>query len=111
MKEPDPSSFSVRKLRGRNVNEELQTPSIRQLPPGQIHIHSTVQKLQKKKKNIHLPLLISQSTAALVSTVLPPSSSDLDTDQGKIIDEILKQTTQTFNQMLLKTTIGKPISN
>ena len=25
-KEPDPSSLNVKKLRGRNVNEELHTP-------------------------------------------------------------------------------------
>ena len=32
-KEPDPSLLNVRELRGRNVNEELYTPSIRQPPP------------------------------------------------------------------------------
>ena len=32
-KEPDPSSLNVRELRGRNVSEELHTPSIRQLLP------------------------------------------------------------------------------
>ena len=38
-----------------------------------------------------------------VSTILPQSGSDLDTDQGEIIDEKLKQVAQTVNQMLLKT--------
>ena len=33
-KEPDPSSLNVRELKGRNVNEELHTPSVRQQPPG-----------------------------------------------------------------------------
>ena len=31
-KKPDPSKINVWELRGRNVNEELQTPSMR-LPP------------------------------------------------------------------------------
>ena len=33
MKEPDPSLLNIRKLGGRSVNEELNTPSIRQSPP------------------------------------------------------------------------------
>ena len=45
-KEPDPSSLNVRKLRGRSVNEELHTFSIRQPPPGPIHVHNTVQNLK-----------------------------------------------------------------
>ena len=35
-KEPDPTSLNVRKLTGRNVKQELHTPSIRQPPPGPI---------------------------------------------------------------------------
>ena len=38
--EPDPSSLNVRELRGRSVNEELHTPSIRQPTLGLIHMHS-----------------------------------------------------------------------
>ena len=34
--EPDPSTLNVRELKGRNVNEELHTSSIRQPPPGVI---------------------------------------------------------------------------
>ena len=51
------------------------------------------------------------STPALVSSILPQSSSDLDTDQGDIIDEILKQVAQSVNQMLLKTSTGNPTSS
>ena len=40
-------------------------------------------------KNMCLPPQISQSTPALVSTILPQSSSDLDTDQDEITDEML----------------------
>ena len=58
-----------------------------------------------------LPPPINQSTPALVSTILPHSSSDLDTDQGEIIDKILKQVSQRVNKMLLKTTTGNPASN
>ena len=38
-------------------------------------------------------------------------SVDLDTDQGEIIDEMLKQAVQTVNQTLLKITTGSPASN
>ena len=54
---------------------------------------------------------MNQSTPALVTTILPQSSSDLDTDQGEIIDETLKQVAQTVNQMLLMTNTGSPASN
>ena len=47
----------------------------------------------------------------LVSTISPQSSSDLDADQGEIIDEMIKQVLQTVNQTLLKTTTGSPTSN
>ena len=46
-----------------------------------------------------------------MSTILPQSSSDLDTDQGEIIDEMLKQVVQTFNETLMMTTTSKPTSN
>ena len=59
---------NVRELKGRNVSEELHNPSIRQPPPGPICVHSTVNNLEK---NIWLPLPISQSTPASVSTILP----------------------------------------
>ena len=47
-KDPDPHSLNVRELRGRNDNEELHPPSIRQPPPGLIHVHSTVQNFRKE---------------------------------------------------------------
>ena len=49
--------------------------------------------------------------SSLVSTISLQSSSDLDTNQGEIIDEMLKQVAWTVNQMLLKTTTGSPTSN
>ena len=48
VRESYPSSLNVRELRGRDVNEELHTPSIRQPTPGPIHVHSTVRNLDKK---------------------------------------------------------------
>ena len=108
VKEPDPYLLNVRELRGRNVNTELHTPSIRQSAPGPIHAQSTVQNLEK---NIWLPLPISESIPALVSTILPQCISDLDTDQGEIINEILQNIAQTLNQMLLMTTTGNPTNN
>ena len=68
-------------------------------------------QFKTEKKGICLPLPINQSTPALGSTILPQSSSDLDTDQGGIIDEMIKQVVQTVNQTLLKTTTGSPTSN
>ena len=53
VKEPDPSSLNVRELRGRNVNEELHTPSIRQLPPGPMHAQSIVQNWEKNISAYH----------------------------------------------------------
>ena len=35
VKEPDPYLLNVRELRGRNVSEELHTPSIQQPPQAQ----------------------------------------------------------------------------
>ena len=48
--EADPSLLNARELRGRSVNEELHTPSIRQPPPGLKCVHSKFKNLQKKKK-------------------------------------------------------------
>ena len=109
MKEPDPSIIFMQELRGRNVNEELHTPSIKQLPPGPIHVQGTVQTLDNR--NLNLPPPISQSTPASVNTISPKSSSNLDKDQGEAINETLRKVVQTFNQIMLMTTAGKPTSN
>ena len=108
VKEPDPSSLSVRELRGKNVKEELHTPSIGQPPPGPLCVHSTEQNLERKIFTYYCQS--NQSTPASLSTILPQSSSDLDTDKGEIINEMLKQVVQAFNQMLCKTTTGNPAS-
>ena len=102
VKEPDPFLLNVRELTGRNVNEELHTPSIRQPPQGPICVHGAVQN--SKINGIFLPPPINQSTLASVSIILPQSSSDLDTDQGEIIDETIKEVVQSDNQMLLNLT-------
>ena len=86
-KEPNPSSLNVRKLRRRSVNEEFHMPSIRQPPQGPKHVHSTVQN--SNVNGICLPPPINQSTPALVSSILPQTNSDLDTDQGEFIDETI----------------------
>ena len=52
-KEPVHSIINVWALRGRNVNEELHTPSIRQLCPGPIHVQSRVQTLDMKNLTYH----------------------------------------------------------
>ena len=109
MKEYDPSSLNVRELRGRSVNEELHTCSIKQPPPHPIHLHSVVQN--SKINGMCLPPPINQSNPALVSSILPQSSSDLDTDQGEFIDGTIKKVAQSTIQTLLKKTTGNPTSN
>ena len=84
-------------------------PSIRQPPPGPIHVHGAVQI--SKINSICLPPPINHSTPTSVSSNSPQSSSDLDTDQDEMIDETIKQVAQSVNQMLLKTTTGNPTSN
>ena len=84
-------------------------PSIRQPPPGPIHVHGAVQN--SKVDGICLPPPMNQSTPALVSSILPQSSSDWDTDQGDIKDEAIKQVAQSVYQMLLKTSTGNSTSN
>ena len=46
-----------------------------------------------------------------VRSILQQSSSDLDTDQGDIIDEKIKQVAQSVNQILFKTSKGNTTSN
>ena len=84
-------------------------PLIRQPPPGPICVHGAIQN--SKGNGICLPPPINQSTPASVSSILPQSSSDLDTDQGDIIDETIKQVTQAVNQTLLKTSTDNPTIN
>ena len=102
VEEPDLSIINIQELRSRNVNEELHTLPIRQLPPGLICVQSTVQLLDKKILAYHT---ISQSIPALVSTISPKSNSDLDTDQDEIIDDTLRKVVQMFNQTILMATV------
>ena len=51
------------------------------------------------------------STPASVSSISPQSTSDLDMDQGEIIEETIIQVVQSVNQTLLKTTTGNPSNN
>ena len=108
-KELDPTSLNVWELRGRSVNEELCMSSIRQPPPGSICVHGAIQN--SKVNDMCLPLPLNQSSLVLVSSISPQSSSDLDTDQGDIIDETIKQVAQSVNQTLLKTSTSNPISS
>ena len=84
-------------------------PSFKQLPPGPIYVHCAIQN--SKLNDMCLPPSINQSTPALVSSISPQSSSDLDTDQGDIIDKTIKQAAQSVNQLLLKTSTCNPISS
>ena len=106
-KELDPASLNVRDLRGRSANEELHMPSIKQSAP--LCVYGAIQN--SKLIGICLPPSINQSTAASVSSISPQPSSDLDTDQGDIIDETIKQVAQSVNQTLLKTSTDNPVSS
>ena len=64
-----------------------------------------------KVNGICLPPLVSQSNPVLVSSILLQSSSDLDTDQGVIIDKTIKQVAQSVNQMMLKTSTSNHINS
>ena len=77
--------------------------------PGPICVHGAIQN--SKVNGICLPPPVNQSTPASGSFISPQSSSDLDTDQGDVIDETIKQVAQLVNQMLLKTSTSNPINN
>ena len=64
-----------------------------------------------KISSICLPPPTNQSTPASISSILPQSTSELDTDQDDIIDETIKQVTQSVNQTLLKTNVGSSTKN
>ena len=108
-KEMYPSSWNVKELRGRSVNEEWHTASITQPPPSPIHVHGVCQNL--KVNGICLPLSINQSSPVLVSSIFPQSGSNLDTEKGDIKDETIKQVAQSVNQMLFMTSTDNPTSN
>ena len=84
-------------------------PPLDSHPQAQFCVHGAIQN--SKITNICLPPPINQSTPASVGSILPQSSSDLDTDQGDIIDETIKQVTQSINQTLLATNVGSSTTN
>ena len=54
-----------------------------------------------KNKNPSLPPPTDQNTPALFTAISPKSNSNLDTNQGKTVDETLRKVTKIFNQTLL----------
>ena len=97
VKEPDLSRINVWELRVRNVDEELQVPCMRLPTKGLTHVQNTVQIF--KTTNLSLPPLIDQSAPALVTTISAKSSSDVNTDQGEALDEILRKVAQTLTRL------------
>ena len=66
----------------------------------------------KFKNKWYLPSINCKSKySSIISSSLPQSISDLDTDKSDITDETIKQVTQSVNQMLLKTSIGNSTCN
>ena len=94
----NPSLLYIRELGDRNVNEESHTPSIKQSSPGPTHVHGAT---QNPKTTDHFQPPIIQSTPASISSILPWSSLELDTNHGEIIDETIKHVTQTLKQTLM----------
>ena len=109
VKESDSSILNEWELRGRNVNEELHASSTTPLVPRPSTCTKNSKNLRQKKLSLLPP--ISQLTPALVSAVSPQSSSDLNTDQGKAVDETIGKVVELFNQTLLMTIGGIHNSN
>ena len=63
-----------------------------------------------KLNGMCLPPHVIQGTPASANSILPQSSSDLDTDQDDIKDEKICQVAQSVKQMLLKTSTGNSVS-
>ena len=101
------TKMHIWELRGRNVNVELQAPSIRPLPLGLINVQNTVQTFGYK--NISLPAPIDQRPPAPVTTMSSKSSSNLDTDEDESVDKMLREVAQMFNHTPL-TTIGSTLN-
>ena len=68
-------------------------------------------KPKPKSTNNCLSPPISQNTPASISSILPQSSSDLDTDHGDMIDETMKHVTHTINQTLLTSNVSSTTTN
>ena len=68
------------------------------LPPGPAHVHGATQNPIATCN--YLPPPISQRTPASISSISSQSSSELDTDQGDMIDKTIQHVTQTLKQTL-----------
>ena len=104
VKEIDPSLLYIRELRGRSVNEDSGMPPIKQPSPGPTH----VQSLKDNPTPIvdGLPSPVYQGTPVASSSIQTQSSSDMDTDQGDMIEEFIKQVTHKLYQTILTPDVG-----
>ena len=76
-------------LRGRNVTEESNLPPIKQHPTDPNHKWTITNGLTTTNNN--LPPPIHQTTLEMDSPTPVQFSSQLDTDQGDMIEETIKQ--------------------
>ena len=102
-KEIDPSLLYTRELRGRSVNEESNLLPIKQ-PPSPTCKQSITNS--PTTTNNSFPPSICQSTPEANSPTSAQSSSELDTDQGYMIDETIKQVMHILHQTILTCDIG-----
>ena len=103
-KEIDPSLLYIRKLRGRSINGESNTPHIIQPSPGPSCVQSI--NYNPTATNDSLPTYLCHSTLEATSSISAQSSPELDTDQGDVIDETIKCVTHKLNQTILTPDIG-----
>ena len=99
-KEIDPSLLYIRKLRGK-IKEESNLPPIMQLP-GPNHKWSIPNSPTTINNTFHHP----SATPEVISLTSAQSSSELDTDQGDMLDKTIKQVTHKLHETILTLDIG-----
>ena len=97
-KEVDPSLLYIRELRGRNVNEESNPPLIKH--PTDPNCEQSITNSPTTTDN-SLPPPFCQSTPEVNSPTSGQFSSELDTDQGDMIDKTIKQVMHKLHQTIL----------
>ena len=83
-------------------------PPLDSLPQAQL-VHGAIKN--PKASNNCLPLPISQSTPASISSISPQSSSDLDTNHADMIDKTIKHATHAITQTLLTSNVSNTSTN
>ena len=102
-KQIDPFLLYIRELRGSSVIKESNLPPIKH-PPGPNHKWSITNS--PTTTNNSLPPPICKNTLKANSMTLAHSNSELDTDQGDMIDKTIKQVMFILHHTILTSDIG-----